>query len=430
MKPAEPEPAAAPPENTGGPSSEGGVFSENVLRAGAVFIAAFGVYLATALMVGRHVPPHSVYYDELAEAFARGRLHLENPSGVYDLTPHEGRWYVPFLPLPALSMLPWVAVFGLANTNAVWFSIFFGAATIAFASLLLDAMAARGLIGLGPNDRLRLCLLLGLGTAYWYATVESSVWYLAQTYTVTFVAMAAWLSTAYRSPWPASTALAIALWARPNVIFTWPLLAALATERAQAGAGLQRSGIVRWSAHSVIPLAISIAGLLGYNAARFGDPLDFGYKRQNVSGALIYDLLQYGQFSYHYITRNVYHMLLAPPAWPADGAWPEPDAHGMSILLTTPALFWLAWARGPRPLVKGAWISIALLLAPLVTYYNTGWRQFGYRFSLDFIIPALVLIAIAAGPRMSPLLRAAILAGVAVNAYGVWWWFEGASWLS
>lgn len=66
---------------------------------------------------------------------------------------------------------------------------------------------------------------------------------------------------------------------------------------------------------------------------------------------------------------------------------------GISLLLTTPAILIALWARRPRPLVVAAALSVLLLAVPLVLYYNTGWWQFGYRFSLDFMTPLFVLIA-------------------------------------
>ncbi len=75
-------------------------------------------------------------------------------------------------------------------------------------------------------------------------------------------------------------------------------------------------------------------------------------------------------------------------------------------------------------LAVGAWAAATLLLIPLLTYYNTGWWQFGYRFSLDFMTPVLILLALAAGPRVGWKVRALILLGVVVNAWGTWWFMN------
>jgi len=62
----------------------------------------------------------------------------------------------------------------------------------------------------------------------------------------------------------------------------------------------------------------------------------------------------------------------------------------------------------------------------LLMYYNTGWRQWGYRFSLDFMIPVMVLLAVAAGTRVTRPLRGLILLGVLINLWGVIWWYTNA----
>jgi hypothetical protein len=61
----------------------------------------------------------------------------------------------------------------------------------------------------------------------------------------------------------------------------------------------------------------------------------------------------------------------------------------------------------------------ALRLVPLLTYYNTGSWQFGYRFSLDFIIPVMMVLAIGAGTKVSRVMKALIILSVAINAIGV-----------
>ena len=67
------------------------------------------------------------------------------------------------------------------------------------------------------------------------------------------------------------------------------------------------------------------------------------------------------------------------------------------------------------------WTALALIVVPLFTYYNTGYAQFGYRFSLDFMVPIVVLLAIGAGERVSWLMRALIMAGILVNGWGMLW---------
>ena len=65
---------------------------------------------------------------------------------------------------------------------------------------------------------------------------------------------------------------------------------------------------------------------------------------------------------------------------------------------------------------------MALVSVPLLLYYNTGWVQFGYRFSLDLLPLAFVLLATGL-KRITTLVKAAIVLAWLINLWGVVWWF-------
>lgn len=99
----------------------------SIYLALGVFATALLIYWLSAHAMGRVSSPQMAYFDHLAVAFSRGQLHLENPPATHDLDNHDGRWYVPFPPLPALLMLPWAALCGLQAINTVSFSVGMGA---------------------------------------------------------------------------------------------------------------------------------------------------------------------------------------------------------------------------------------------------------------------------------------------------------------
>ena len=84
----------------------------------AVVLAVLIVYVGTTRLTGRTTTPQVAYFDHLAAAFLDGQLYLEDPPGDSDLTRYNDRWYVPFPPLAAVLMLPWVAAFGIEGTAA------------------------------------------------------------------------------------------------------------------------------------------------------------------------------------------------------------------------------------------------------------------------------------------------------------------------
>jgi hypothetical protein len=338
------------------------------------------------------------------------------------LTLYQGRWYVPFLPLPAWLLLPWVALQGAAHVNTVAFAAALGAANVSGAFLLLQTLAQRGWTQLKLPDNLWLTALWGIGSVHWYMSTLGSVWFVSQICTVTFVLLAVVLAAKTGSPWLSGTALALAAWGRPTIVLSYPLLLAIGLEHLGAArSGRDWRAGLKWGLAALVPLGISGLALLGYNFIRFNNPLDFGYLTENVAPELAGDLHRYGQFSLHYVPHNFWAMLLAGPEFDPLTRQIAPSLDGMSLLLTTPALVYVAAAAKRSPLVIGSWCAVGLLLIPLLTYYNTGWWQFGYRFSLDFMTPLLVLLAIGAGVRTGWLMRALIVIGVVVNAWGAWW---------
>lgn len=382
------------------------------MRALAVFVAALALYLGTAALLGKLATPDAAYFDRLADAFLHGRLDLVSSASTQDLTPFAGRWYVPFPPLAALLMVPLVLVLGSFSTVA--FCAVFGAATVCLVFLILVGLTRRGWVPLDDATIGWLTALFGAGCVHWSMAVTGSVWFVGQVCAVTFCALA--VAVAIWAPrraaaWIGGVALGLAALGRPDLVLTWPLIAGIARQRRHAHP-------VRWAAISLV--LVAVAGVLSglYNQARFGSPFDFGYAAENVAGTLTTTLAEHGQFGLSYLPQNLWTMLLAGPA---PGTL-LPDPRGMSLLLTTPALLFLARTRGSSPLVRGAWIALLALMAPLLLYYNTGWAQFGYRFSLEFMVPVIVLLAVAVAPRAPLTFRVLVAVGIVINAAGTVWW--------
>ncbi len=397
-------------------------------RVLVIFVLALAIYWGTAVWFKGTDTPDTAYFNQLADAFLHGQLYLAQPPSTHDLTQYNGQWYVPFPPLPALLMLPWVAVAGLPAVQTVLFCAIFGALNVTLIFLLLQALSQRGWSKLSTTDNLWLTGLFGLGSVHWYMATIGSVWFVAQICTVTFVVLAVWIAVwmpAGRvSPWLAGLALGVAMTGRPNLALTWLLLLGIGAMHWRTKEGqVAWPALTRWAIASAIPPLLAITALLLYNKARFGNPLDFGYLTENVADRLRESLRTYGQFNIHYAAKNFWSMWLAGPQWDAKLNFWKPDGEGMSLLLTTPALIYLVRARRSSALVIGAWAALITLMLLLLLYYNTGWYQFGYRFSLDFMTPVIILLAIAAGERITRSLKVLILVGVAVNLYGVIWWY-------
>ncbi|NWJ46397.1 MAG: hypothetical protein HXX08_11010 [Chloroflexi bacterium] len=353
-----------------------------------------------------------------------GKLYLEQPLHTLDLIHYKELWYVPFPPLPALLMLPFVALFGPQQINAAIFSLSLGALNVTLVYLVLETLVTRGWSKLGTRDNLVLVCLFGLGSVHWYLAIVGDVWFISQISTLTFVLLATLLSLKRVSPWLVGTCLAIAILARPNIALTLPLLlgieACLLQEQQVIGK-IETKQLFKWSFAVIIPMLLAVACLLLYNFLRFENPTDFGYLQQNISKKLYDNLHTYGQFNLNFIPANFEALFLLLPQLNLSIPSIVPDTHGMSIFLTMPALLYLSRLRRFTPLEIGALVSLGTLLIPLLTYYNTGWTQFGYRFTLDFIVPLLILLAIALGKKISRIGIVLVIWGILVNGWGTFW---------
>lgn len=170
-----------------------------------------------------------------------------------------------------------------------------------------------------------------------------------------------------------------------------------------------------------LALPIAAAALLhaAYNWARFGSPSDAGYHYILMGEEFEKRVAQYGRFSLQFLPTNLWGWVARPPLW-QDGRL-VPDAHGMSLLLTTPYLLLALW---PRRVTRLEWVAagtFALASLPSLLYYNDGWVQFGQRFALDGIVPALVVASFGAARAPRALAVALALWGAAVGAWGLQW---------
>ena len=92
------------------------------------------------------------------------------------------------------------------------------------------------------------------------------------------------------------------------------------------------------------------------------------------------------------------------------------------MLLTTPAWIYLLRAL-PRLRSEEKmwwrllWGTAACVGLPALFYQNTGYAQFGYRFSIDYSPYLMVLLAMTKRP-LTPWFKALILWSVGVNVFG------------
>jgi glucan phosphoethanolaminetransferase (alkaline phosphatase superfamily) len=89
----------------------------------------------------------------------------------------------------------------------------------------------------------------------------------------------------------------------------------------------------------------------------------------------------------------------------------------MSMLVTSPCLGYAVAPREKSPLAPALWLTVLATALPSLLYQNSGFLQFGYRFSLDYLIFLVMLLAVG-GRRFTWLFKVLVVWGIAVNLFG------------
>jgi hypothetical protein len=388
-----------------------------------LFLAFLVIYALTAgLSLSRHsLAPHFVY---LAKSFLEGRVDLvQVPNPPYDVTVFRGRYYVSFPPLPALLMLPFVAVAGLGFSDIV-FTVVAGALSV---SLMYRALSHVGT--LDDSNRLWLCVLLGLGTPLWYCSALGSVWYTAHVAAVAFLCLYLGEVLGPNRPALSGLWLGLAFLARPTVLLAFPLALAL---RSRSSQGSPSFGAFLLA--FAIGAAPAILGQAAYNWARFGNPIEYGYRWMQSPSSLLERQQRWGQFSLRFAPENLYTMLVRPPLVSLSPFRVEPSPWGMGLLICCPAMalmFQRQQVGQQMHLRPGLWSSIGLVVVPSLLYFNTGSFQFGYRFALDWMPLAIALIAMNNPHRLRSAHKLLVIASILMHCWGILWMypnFNGLPW--
>lgn len=404
-----------------------------------IYVVVVGVYLALATrnLLTDHTPYN--HFSHLARAWLDGRLDLADGPPTYarnnDFAHYEGRWFVAFPPFPAVVLLPFVALAGepeLVRDGQVFLWVSGLAPVLLFLSL--ERIRRLGYVSLGTLSNGCLALAFAFGSVFFFTSLQGTVWFAAHVVGAVLSAGFLWCAIEARHPLLAGVCIGLGLCTRPPLAFAAIFFAAEALRVYGAGALLRpqanggwvtqlaaRLRAVRWQpllqagVWFATPIVVCLAFTYWHNYARFGDPFETGYRYLTVAWQA--RMQKWGLFHYHYLARNLAVVTTMLP-WLGDGKVPfRINVHGLALWITTPMYLWLMWPRVKTALHCGLWVTVALVAIPTLFYQNTGWAQFGYRFSNDYAIFLFALLALGAR-RLGFVFWLAVVWAVVVNAFG------------
>ena len=381
--------------------------SRALLEAAGLALLALVVYWVTGPRAeGDMWPP-------LAEAFLSGQLHLDQDRPWLELVPRpEGGQYVPLPPVPALTLIPVALVTGPGTPwgeldGNVYASIV-GAINVGLAYWLLLGW------GVAPSPRRWLTIGFAFTTHWWVAGMAGPHHY-AEICAVMFLLGSLNLAVRGRAPIAAGLLLGVAAGSRLPVGLAFPAVGAIYARAAGWRIGMDQ---LRLAAGVAVPALL----LAVYNVARFGSPINFGYAHipSGDEGLLITDEVwfQEGLMSVTYIPRHLKVMFLDGFQVVGEAPFLKPSLSGASLVLTAPFLFLAVLARDR--IVPWLWLGVGLVLIPDLLWGTWGFAQFGYRRILDVLPLLLLLLGLAYRDRSDWILRALVIFGAVVHAYGIY----------
>ena len=383
-----------------------------------LFLGSLGAYALSSdgLLAHQSLAPHFVYQ---ADAFLHGQLALTvpRPPNLNDWVLRDGRWYVSFPPFPALLMMPFVALFGL-SFNDVTFTLFFSAANVALFYRLLRRIQ----LDRAGWEHVAFALIYGFGTLAWSCGIRGEVWYTAETIGVTLTLLYLHAALGARHPILAGLAVACAAITRAPLAFSavFFLFEALSPDGPVEWGRLRDPARWRAALPKLVPYALAIGAvavpMAWMNHARFGSFGEFGHSHL-YANRVNEQIRQYGLFHFAFLERNLHDAFTRLPEIQLRPFRIGFNGEGMSLFVTTPLFLYLLAPKQKPRLYRALWLTVALVAIPGFFYQNSGYYQFGFRFSLDYT-PYLILLLALGGRPFTGLFWLAVFAGLAVNAWG------------
>lgn len=372
------------------------VLQNRWLQGAGVALLVFFIYLLT----GKKASPFNQFVL-LSDAFLHGRLFLVDPPDWLELARYGEKAFVINPPAPVIFLLPFVSVWGTA-TNHIVISMAVGASAAG-----LFWVAGRQL-GWSISLVAAMSLLLALGTNFWWASTNGSLWTFAHVSAVFFLTAAMVETTGSNRPGLVGILVGMAGLSRLPTFLTFPFFAYMVARRTSI-----RQNLIRIS---IFLASLAVMGLvyLAYNYGRYGSLKDLGYNHPQYALEPWFDK---GRFHISYIPRHINAIFFSGPVFVDSFPYFKPSYLGLGLFFTTPALLY-AFKTPLTGLNIAVIVTVLVTAVPLVTHGTTGWAQFGYRYSLD-VLP-LLAIQVAAGMQRPGLGGwAAILLSCGINLWGV-----------
>lgn len=412
--------------------------------AAMLYVLAVVVYAAFAGdRLRRHSPDN--HYAYMADALLHGTLavrcdddrrrNVDCPpgGGGNDWARFENKWFVAFPSFPGVVYMPAVAVFGRDFPNRI-LDVLIAALSPSLLYLLLEDLVRRGHSRRAWRENVGFSLLFAFGTVFFFSAVQGSVWFTAHLVAAALAVGFLGYAIDLRNPWLAGLLVGLSFHTRPPTLLAAIVVAMEAARlhrRPDAtlppddadvftrvwhwARGIDVKAALRPLLKFAVPLVVLGVTYMAINKLRFHDWNNPGYQYLQIrwQGRIV----RWGLFNYHYLSRNLAVALALLPWATRAAPFVQISRHGLALWVTTPQYLELARLRNTPPVALSLGVAAAAIAVIDLLYQNSGWVQFGYRFSNDYAVLLVVLLAVAGRPLRRGWWAVLALA-IAINGFG------------
>ena len=232
------------------------------------YVAGLAAAIVTFIVSGGHATPYNNFVL-LAQALLGGHTWIDWPGAYIDALPFtDGKYYVIEAPLPAVLLMPFVAIFGSANQTTL---------SIVLAGVAIGAAWELGeRYGLRPAVNAWICGFLLAGTDLLWAAMLGDVWFIAHVSSVCFTMLALVELAGKRRGWVVGLWAACAFESRFSLVAAVPVYAYLLLSDPERPFKLDPNWRKTLIALAAVLVPVAALWVL-YNYARWGTWSDIGY---------------------------------------------------------------------------------------------------------------------------------------------------------
>ena len=419
-----------------------------LLRRQAIPLAIFAISaIVYAVVAGPRTegPSPNNHFAHLAESYLNGELGQlgDRPPGYNDWAcidrssgevcppqafqvPREDYdWYVSFPPLPAVVLMPAVAIHGTDFSDPFFWAVFAGIAP-ALLFGLLRRLREEEISERTVKEDLLAVTLFAFGTVYFFTAVQGSVWFCAHLVASVLLIVFLYYAIGMKNPLVAGIALGLCFMTRPStapfaLFFLFEAIRAARSESEETTGlvaylrGTEWAPVAKRCAIFAAPILVVGGVAMWMNHSRFEDPFEFGHMYLMIRWRPRIE--KWGLFNFHYFAKNLAVYTSSLPWLSAEDPYIKISRHGLALWFTSPGLLPALWPKSVTPLISGLFLTTAVVAILDLCYQNSGWIQFGYRFALDYM-PALIVLLSLSKRRFNGVWIVALVFAIAVNLFG------------